>query len=304
MTSPDYYDIERSFLAFAESQGFPISDALKLDGKIHRFRLESDKHGARSGAYCVWPEGKSYDDKPHGWVQDHHEGGVKHFWQFYTRDNPPPREKLTGEDYSASRARKEVEDRQEAERRHHALKAAWDMYSAARPIEEACDHPYLLAKRIAPCGGFLFSGQWCGLRVGDVQGKVRILRNVLLIPLMDISSGQFRSLHKVFPWTNETGKYPKGWQAGTSGGVFPICVDVPRGVVFAGEGIATVLSWYQYWNEGSGNAEPCVAIAAIRARYLGRDVFILQDDDEAGERAAAACMTARFTGVINPRDYI
>jgi phage/plasmid primase-like uncharacterized protein len=83
-----------------------------------------------------------------------------------------------------------------------------------------------------------------------------------------------------------------------------------------GEGIATVLSWYQYWNEESGNAAPCTVIAAmdagnliksaaaIRARYRGRDIFTLQDDDAAGEHAAAACVANGFTGVVNPRDYL
>ena len=77
-----------------------------------------------------------------------------------------------------------------------------------------------------------------------------------------------------------------------------------------------MLSWYQYWNEESGNTEPCTAIAAmdagnlirnaaaIRARYRDRDVFALQDDDQAGEKAAAACMSLGFSGVVNPRDYM
>jgi hypothetical protein len=83
MTSPDFCDVERSFLAFAESQGLAVSEPVEADGKIHRFRLGSDKGSERSGAYCVWPEGRSFDGKPHGWVQDHHDGGDKHFWQFY-----------------------------------------------------------------------------------------------------------------------------------------------------------------------------------------------------------------------------
>jgi phage/plasmid primase-like uncharacterized protein len=178
------------------------------------------------------------------------------------------------------------------------------------------DHPYLSAKHVMPRGGFPFGGQWCGLRVGDMTGKEKILRNILLIPLMNISTGQFCSLHRVFLWTDKHGKYSKGWCSGTSGGVFPIAGDIQRGVVFAGEGIATVLSWYQYWSEEAGNVAPCTAIAAmdaghlaknaaaIRARYRGRDVFVLQDDDEAGEHAAAACMANGFAGVVNPRDYI
>jgi hypothetical protein len=199
MTSPDFYDLERLFLAFAESQGLAISEPLKLDGSIHRFRLETDRHGERSGAYCIWPEGKSFDGKPHGWVQDHHEGGEKYFWQYYNRDNPPPRGKPTNEEYAAARVKREAEQRQESERRREALKMAWDVYQAARPIEEAPDHPYLLAKHVTPVGGFPFGGQWCGLRVGDMAGKNgNLMRGLLLIPMMDITSGEFCALHRVF----------------------------------------------------------------------------------------------------------
>ncbi|MDR3165772.1 MAG: hypothetical protein LBU13_09360 [Synergistaceae bacterium] len=159
--TPDLYDTEHSFLEFASSQGFAISEPLKPDGKIHRFRLESDRHGEKSGAYCVWPEGKNYDGKPHGWVQDHHEGGEKRFWQFYSRDNPPPREKPTDEERAAARTRREAEQRQEAELRSEVLKSAWNAYQAARSIEEAPDHPYLPAKHVTPRGGFPFGGQWC-----------------------------------------------------------------------------------------------------------------------------------------------
>jgi phage/plasmid primase-like uncharacterized protein len=141
------------------------------------------------------------------------------------------------------------------------------------------------------------------------------MNDLLLIPMMDVTTGKFCALHRVFGRPGADGKFGKGW-CSPAGGVFPIGVDVPHGVVFAGEGIATVLSWYQYWDEESGNGASCTAIAAmdagnliknaaaIRARYRGREVFILQDDDEAGEKAAAACMSAGFTGVVNPRDYI
>jgi phage/plasmid primase-like uncharacterized protein len=142
-----------------------------------------------------------------------------------------------------------------------------------------------------------------------------LMRGLLLIPMMDITSVEFCALHRVFGRPGADGKFAKGWCTG-AGGVFPIAGDIPRGVLFAGEGIATVLSWYQYWNEESGNVAPCTAIAAmdagnliknaaaIRARYRERDAFVLQDDDPAGEKAAAACMASGFTGVVNPRDYI
>ena len=203
MTSPDIYDIERLFLEFAESQRLPISEPLKPDGKIHRFRLEGDRHGEKSGAYCVWPEGKSFDGKPHGWVQDHHEGGEKHYWQFYNRDNPPPRETPTAEERAAASVRREAEQRQESERRSEAIKDAWRAYSSAQPIEESRDHPYLIAKRVRPVGGFPFGGQWCGLRVGNMAGRNgKQLTNLLLIPMMDVQTGRFCALHRVFSWTD------------------------------------------------------------------------------------------------------
>jgi hypothetical protein len=171
MTSPDLYDVERSFLAFAESQGLAVSEPLKLDGNIHRFKLEADRHGERSGAYCLWAQGKNFDNRPHGWLQNHREGGEKHFWQFYNRDNPPPREKPTNEEYTAAREKRETEQRQEVERRSEALKMARKVYSDAKPIEEACQHLYLSGKHVTPVGGFHFGGQWCGLRVGDMASK-------------------------------------------------------------------------------------------------------------------------------------
>jgi hypothetical protein len=54
----------------------------------------------------------------------YNDGGDKHFWQFYSKDNPPPREKLTDEEHAAVRAKREAEQRQESERWREALKAA------------------------------------------------------------------------------------------------------------------------------------------------------------------------------------
>ena len=147
------------------------------------------------------------------------------------------------------------------------------------------------------------------------SSKGTVMNGLLMIPMMDVQTGRFCALHRIFGRPGADGKFRKGWCT-PAGGIFPVGIDIPRGVVFASEGISTAFAWYQYWNEESGNVEPCTAIAAmdagnlvknaaaIRTRYRGRDVFILQDDDEAGEKAATACMSAGFTGVVNPRDYV
>jgi putative DNA primase/helicase len=298
-------------LAFAESQGLAISEPLKPDGQIHRFRLDDDRHGERSGAYCVWPEGRSFDGKPHGWVQDHHEGGEKHFWQFYSRDNPPPRGKFTDEDRAAARVRREAEERAEAERRREALKSAWETYQAARPIEEASDHGYLAAKHVTPCGGFPSGDGWCGLRVGDMMSRNgNLMRGLLLIPMMDIQTGRFRALHRVFGRPGVGGKFGKGWCT-PAGGVFPIGVDVSGGPVVIAEGISTALALYDYFidelNErkttvlaamDAGNF--CRQASRIRARYANRELFAAIDDDDAGRKVADECRKEGFDGILSP----
>lgn len=69
----DIYEAERQFEEFFSSCGFSLpSGGLKLDGKIHRFSVGDQ----------FWPDGLSHDGRPHGWVQDWHEGGDKRYWQY------------------------------------------------------------------------------------------------------------------------------------------------------------------------------------------------------------------------------
>ncbi|MDR1515441.1 MAG: hypothetical protein LBS45_07085 [Synergistaceae bacterium] len=310
MASLNYYDVESSFLAFSASKGFGTLWQVEADGKIHRFSLEGDKHGERSGAYLLWPEGRSFDGKPHGWLQDFHEGGEKHFWQYYNRDNPPPKKRLTDAERHAARTRREAEERQEAEHRREALKLAYSVYQAAQPIWEASDHPYLLEKHVRPVGP---------LRVGSVPSKSgKQIGGVLFIPMCDVLSGEFVALHRVFPWRDkETGRFPKGWHPGTCGGVFTIAEDVRRGPVFVCEGVATALTAYDLWVEEGTPEAPgefvpsCTVVAAmdsgnlvrqargIRRKYANRRLLIVKDDDEAGAKASIAALEADFDGVVD-----
>ena len=66
----DTYEIERQVISFMESNGItPPRDGLILDGQKHRYQVETDKHGSKSGAYCIHTDGW-----PAGWVQDFHLG--------------------------------------------------------------------------------------------------------------------------------------------------------------------------------------------------------------------------------------
>ena len=134
----------------------------------------------------------------------------------------------------------------------------------------------------------------------------------MLIPLFDVASSKFIALHRIFPWRDkETGKFPKGWHPGTNGGVFPIGTDLSSGPVFVCEGVSTGLALYDYLIDELNELSAAVLMAmdagnfarqaaAIRARYLGRELYGAVDDDEAGRKAAATCREAGFNGIIMP----
>ena len=142
----------------------------------------------------------------------------------------------------------------------------------------------------------------------------KLLTDLLLIPMMDVQTGRFFALHRVFGRPGADGKFGKGWCT-SAGGVFPIGVDVRCGPVCVGEGIATAFSVYEVWSyhgepEHAEDVLPYCSVLAcmdsgnmarqareIRQRYSNRRLIVIQDDDEAGEKAAHACMDAGFNGV-------
>ena len=309
------HEIERSFLAFCEAHGFSIPTPIQADGQIHRFHFDGDARGSRNGAYVLWPDGKSFDGRPHGYVMDFKHGGEKYFWQFYSKENPTPRKELSASEQLAARERREQGAEQVRQERIDKLRAAWSSYRRGRSIEESPDHPYLLSKRVSPRGGFPFGGVWNGLRVGSmVSASGKVLSDLLFIPMVDVATGKFTALHRVFGRPDSTGKFGKGW-ASPAAGIFPIGIDVQHGPVFAGEGIGTMLSVYESWTENGTPEGPnehvnsCTALAAmdsnnlikqagvIRERFKGRWLLIVADDDAVGRKTAAECMRVGFDGV-------
>jgi phage/plasmid primase-like uncharacterized protein len=138
----------------------------------------------------------------------------------------------------------------------------------------------------------------------------KLLDNLLLIPTMNVLTGEFAALHRVFPFMDrETGRYPKGWFSGTSGGVFPVAGDVQRGPVVCAEGISTALALYDLFvddlNEPATTVISCMdsgnmarLAPSIRKKFTGRKIFVSADNDDAGAKSAEACVTAGFDGVF------
>jgi putative DNA primase/helicase len=293
MMTPDLHEIERQVTTFMESHGItPPRDGLILDGKIHRYPVEADKRGAKSGAYQIHVDGW-----PAGWVQDFHLGEPLK-WKFQA-DDAQRREWRKYPPSNAQRRERAAEaETQRQEENVAKLETAWAAYSAARPIDEADEHPYLLAKRVSPKGGFPFGGQWCGLRV-DSSGN-------LLIPMQNPETGELAAIHRVFARPNADGKFSKGWMTAAAGG-YLIGSDVRSGPVLCAEGIATALSVYQAYTESKDGAVTVLACMdcnnlakqapAIRKRWPDRRLIVIVDGDEAGRKAKDTCLSAGFDGV-------
>lgn len=66
----DMRDAEQQFEEFFASLGIQLPrGGLKLDRRIHRFQI-GDRSNT-NGAYQFWPEGKSNDGRPNGWIRNH-----------------------------------------------------------------------------------------------------------------------------------------------------------------------------------------------------------------------------------------
>ena len=76
-------DIEDQVISAMYAVGItPPREGLFIDRQIHRFHIESDSPGTKNGAYCIYPEGKSYNGWPNGFFQDHKRGSEVEKWQY------------------------------------------------------------------------------------------------------------------------------------------------------------------------------------------------------------------------------
>ena len=199
-----------------------------MDGQLHRFSVEVDKNGGKSGAYIIHSDGMS----PNWFIQDYHIHDKMIHCYFGengpTYDAPPvlsPGEKLEylkAHDLSAAdpyratprKSKSGLQEKtvgEDSEARKQAILDAWREYSSYRANGNPCEHPYLLSKGIdtqkLPQFCFLLAvksdystGDIC--RAGD-----------LLAPFVDTATGEFRGLQRIY---QSGGKFRKGFYKGTS----------------------------------------------------------------------------------------
>lgn len=231
----------------------------KWDGKIHRFDVEGDRRGEKTGAYKLYSDGC-----PAGWIQDHRITDIIN-WHFdYTelkdnaRHQDAYRQSQTSEFKAATKAKQEERKRLEKEEKLRASDAARAYFTSCKSAQE--DHPYLVRKHVAK------------------YGDLREANGDLLIPLYD-DRGRFKTFQRIAP----NGK--KLFREGTasSGGRFTIAGDVTEGPIQVVEGYATGASAYEATGLMtvaafcSGNL---LSVAqSLRKLYPGRKIIILADDD-------------------------
>jgi putative DNA primase/helicase len=192
MTSPDFYDVECSFLEAMNDAGIaPSNEGIHADGQIHRYHIDGDSHGSKNGSYQLWVEGLNHDGRPNGWFMDYKRGGEKEKWQYFNRDNLPPREKPTDAERGAARARREEDERAEAVRRAKASERAREIWHSAKAVESG-GHPYLVQKRVEPYGD---------MRVSDDGAR-------LILPWRDIWTGDIVTVQYI------AGDGKKRWHSG------------------------------------------------------------------------------------------
>ena len=306
---------------------------LEMDGKIHRFATELDKHGAKSGAYVIHADGR-----PTWGVMDyhlHHEMQKFSFdYSIFTREER--QEHMKTQDLSGMAgtrpividpdAMKKKAEAQEREARKQAILNAWREYRySAWGVDK---HPYLELKQVTNAGCIAFQGRYVlavkqECKPGDICGV-----GDLLVPLTDIRTGIFAGLQRIY---EHNGSFRKGFYTGirTSGcacELFPYGVklshnpdptrDIPLsqrlelkdGIdeIFVCEGLATALSVLQI----KDNAVPVLAAMsagnllsvckAWKERYPKMKITIAADNDVSGvgQKAAIAVLKAGYADDI------
>lgn len=277
-------DIERRVLDFMHENGInPDMESWKplaADGKIHRFRLEGDKHYEKTGAYCIYSEGW-----PAGWVSDWRQGILVN-WCYKREhlDNEGKRYftdeqfKLSKEQLDKARERLLKKAKEEQEQ---AIRDARKLWDKCHDTSEKYNCTYLKTHKIMGVGIRFqknLNASLYGEEFGDKEGE-------LVIPLRNID-GEIQSLQFI-SCSDGRKKFFTG--APVKGAFFSIGLDEkflkahPDAPILLGEGYATMVSVYEATHMPSVaamNAGNLKAVAQeLKAKYPDRKIIITADND-------------------------
>lgn len=221
--------IERAFFDSLKQHSItPYDDDFspEFDGILHRFRLEGDSNGAKSGAYKAFA-----DQWPHWYIQDYHKGNQM-IHVIFSKEYIPAEDRLAyvkneggySEPIRTADRLKAEQERQQRQKEKQALDAetekaailrAWQEYMYqehthlnSSAVHSGKDHPYLQAKHIDYCPYYF------GLRVKKTyqpeHGHVARIGE-LLVPIVDCVTREFRSFQHINTYKGNTfkGFYPR-----------------------------------------------------------------------------------------------
>ena len=289
-------DIETEFMAFMRANGCEPEGnfTLQMDGQLHRFSVQGDKHGEKTGAYCVYSDGW-----PAGWCQNWR-GGEAILWS-YPKDDLERQypDYFSSPEFKASLERSKqqqakVKEEQEQNQRE-AIKEAVRIWVSLSSADKSERHKYILDKQIYSYG----------LRIDRINKR-------LAVPIQNIN-GDIVNIQ----WINENGKKRFLPFAPVSGNFFAIALDDLKGTdddkkkaILIGEGVATMSTLYEL------TGQPCVAAMncgnlkkvaeVIKAKFPDNPIVIMADNDHkktpnAGKAAAEeACRDLKLDGVVMP----
>lgn len=265
------HQVIEAFKAAMRESGIVPPDCIKADGVLHRFHIASQKHGSLNGAYKLHLTGH----KPAGYFEDF-KNGIKSNWKADAPVKP-----LTPADRQKIEDDKKQREQQQAQRYEQAAQTAQRLLSQS--ITPADNHPYLIRKRVAAHGLSLLSAWNKRRRIDGDKFENIVVKNVLLVPLIDIS-GTLWNLQAIFPETHPIlGRDKDFLTGGRLGGLFHV-IGKPSKEVIICEGYATGASLYIATESqvlcamSSGNL--LHVAKAVRAVDPGKKIVIAGDNDE------------------------
>ncbi len=286
-----------------------------MDGQTHRFATEHDKGGEKSGAYYIHNDGGAIT---FGVMDFRLNDGMQNFTLDYSvfsdderreyarqQSNPQVRTDTDKQRKEAER-KKEEEKKRQKEIQQQLRELAFAEYCNAWPHREL--HPYMKSRFrdkgiYIPSYGALDTGYPAKL-VLDVLPNGKCKRGDLLIPFVDIATGEFQSMQRIPNTPNERGKFDKWFYGG-----LPITgaahILMPYGgenspIAFCCEGFVTGLAVLII----TGGKLPVFCVGgcnnyihvctALRTRYPKMKICIMADNDThgKGEEAAIKCISA------------
>jgi putative DNA primase/helicase len=260
---------ENEFSNFMRGAGIETTAPIIGNGRIQRAYVVGDKRGSKNLSYQLFVDGI-----PNGWFE-YFKTGSRQVWKADKPVAPPTHAEKA--EFAAKREREKV---QQLEQYQQAACVARKLATQARPIQNQCEHPYLIKKRIEPHNALILSGD-------------------LIIIFFD-AQNEISTLQFIAP--NGEKRFLKG---GKKRGAYAF-IGTPTERILIAEGWATAASLHEDTGNfcivagDAGNLEPVAK--TIRQLWRDNNIVICGDNDPVGIKAAKAAALACNGGYLIPPD--